>query len=54
MNTRESQGWGSLVGSCLWGLTELDMTEVTKQQHNKRNYQQGEKTVFRMGEDNSK
>ena len=26
---RESQGWGSLVGCCLWGLTELDTTEVT-------------------------
>ena len=25
----ESQGWGSLVGCCLLGLTELDTTEVT-------------------------
>ena len=25
----ESQGWGSLVGCCLWGHTELDMTEET-------------------------
>ena len=25
----ESQGWGSLVAYCLWGRTELDMTEVT-------------------------
>ena len=25
----ESQGWGSLVGCCLWGCTESDMTEVT-------------------------
>ena len=25
----ESQGWGSLVGRCLWGRTELDMTEAT-------------------------
>ena len=25
----ESQGWGSLVGCCLWGRIELDMTEVT-------------------------
>ena len=25
----ESQGRGSLVGCCLWGLTEWDMTEVT-------------------------
>ena len=28
----ESQGWGSLVGCPLWGLTESDMTEVMKQQ----------------------
>ena len=28
----ESQGWGSLVGCCLWGRTESDMTEVTSQQ----------------------
>ena len=25
----ESQGRGSLVGCCLWGLTESDTTEVT-------------------------
>ena len=25
----ESQGWGSLVGCCLWGCTESDTTEVT-------------------------
>ena len=25
----ESQGWGSLVGSHLWGCTELDTTEAT-------------------------
>ena len=25
----ESQGQGSLVGCCLWGHTESDMTEVT-------------------------
>ena len=25
----ESQGWRSLVGSRLWGRTELDTTEVT-------------------------
>ena len=25
----ESQGWGSLVGSRLWGHTESDTTEVT-------------------------
>ena len=28
----ESQGRGSLVGCCLWGLTELDMTEATQEQ----------------------
>jgi len=28
----ESQGWGSLVGFHLWGYTESDMTEATKQQ----------------------
>ena len=28
----ESQGRGSLVGCCLWGRTELDMTEATQQQ----------------------
>ena len=26
----ESQGWGSLVGCCLWGGTESDTTEATK------------------------
>ena len=25
----ESQGWGSLVGCCLWDHTELYMAEVT-------------------------
>ena len=25
----ESQGWGSLVGCCLWGHTESDTTEAT-------------------------
>ena len=29
----ESQGWGSLVGCCLWGRTESDTTEATQQQH---------------------
>ena len=28
----ESQGWGSLVGGCLWGHTESDTTEATQQQ----------------------
>ena len=25
----ESQGWGSLVGWCLWGHTESDTTKAT-------------------------
>ena len=25
----ESQGWGSLVGCCLWGCAESDTTEAT-------------------------
>ena len=25
----DSQGWGSLVGCCLWGPTESDTTKVT-------------------------
>ena len=29
----ESQGWGSLVGCCLWGHTESDTTEATQQQY---------------------
>ena len=28
----KSQGQGSLVSCCLWGHTELDMTEVAQQQ----------------------
>ena len=28
----EPQGWGSLVGCCLWGCTESDTTEATLQQ----------------------
>ena len=28
----ESQGWGSLVGRCLWGHTESDTTEASLQQ----------------------
>ena len=33
----ESQGWGSLVGGCLWGHADLDTTEVIwqQQQHDK-------------------
>ena len=29
----ESQGWGSLVGCCLWGRTESDMTKAMQQHH---------------------
>ena len=32
-----SQGRGSLVGCCLWGRTESDTTEATKQQQQARN-----------------
>ena len=28
----ESQGWGSLMGCCLWGRTESDTTEAMQQQ----------------------
>ena len=28
----ETQGWGSLVGCCLWGRTQSDTTEATQQQ----------------------
>ena len=31
----ESQGQRCLVGCCLWGRTESDTTEVTKQQQQK-------------------
>ena len=31
----ESPGQGSLVGSCLWGCTESETTEATKQQQQK-------------------
>ena len=31
-----SQGWRSLMGCHLWGRTESDMTEATKQQQQKR------------------
>ena len=33
---RESQGWGSLVGCCLWGRTESDTTEVTWQRRRRQ------------------
>ena len=35
----ESQGWESLVGCCLWDLTQSDMTKVTQQQQQQQ--QQG-------------
>ena len=34
---RESQGWQSLVGCLLWGSTESDMTEATRQQQQQLN-----------------
>ena len=34
----ESQGWGSLVGCCLWGRTESDTTEATQQQQQQQQY----------------
>ena len=33
----ESQGWGSLVGCCLWVRTESDTTEATQQQQQQIN-----------------
>ena len=41
----ESQGWGSLVGCCLWGRTESDTTEVMQQQ------QQDSQLLHRNGTD---
>jgi len=38
----ESQGWGNLVGCCLWDRKESDMTEVTWQQ-------QQQHTLFKNG-----
>ena len=35
----ESQGWGSLVGSCVWGRTESDTTEATQQQQQQEQQQ---------------
>ena len=29
----ESQGWRRLVGCCLWGCTESDITEAAQQRH---------------------
>ena len=34
----DSQGRGSLVGCCLWGRTESDTTEVTKQQQQQQQF----------------
>ena len=36
----ESQGQGSLVGCCLWGRTEWDTIEATKQQQQQQQQQQ--------------
>ena len=33
----KSHGWQSLVGCCLWGLTESDTTEATQQQQHFKN-----------------
>ena len=48
--TGESQGWGSLVGCCLWGHTESDTTEATQQQQQQ---QQSNADVSDEGGDNS-
>ena len=34
----ESQGWGSLVGCCLWGRIESDTTEATQQQQQQQQH----------------
>ena len=47
---RESQGWGSLVGSHLWGRTESDMIEATQQQQQ----QQRQKILRRGGKNTQK
>ena len=41
----ESQGWGSLVGCCLWGHTESDTTEATQQQQQQQQQQQHHSTM---------
>ena len=35
-------------------INKWDLTKIKKLLHNKGNYKQGEKTAFRMGENNSK
>ena len=35
-------------------INKCDLIKLKKLLHNKRNYKQGEKTAFRMGENNSK
>ena len=42
----ESQGQGSLVGCRLWGRTESDMTEATKQQQQQYIYMESRKMVL--------
>ena len=37
-----------------WDLIKLKNLNFVEQKHNKGNCRQGEKTVFRMGENNSK
>ena len=44
----ESQGWGSLVGGCLWGRTEPDTTEATQQQqqqYSRRKWKWGHRSI---------
>ena len=41
----ESQGWGSLVGCCLWGHTESDTTEVTQRYSRVFSLQLGVSTI---------
>ena len=45
----ESQGWGSLVGCCLWGRTGSDTTEAMQQQQ-----QQQPAVTVRINWDNMK
>ena len=42
----ESQGQGSLVGCCLWGCLELDMTEATQQQQQQQQQRPYYESIF--------
>ena len=48
----ESQGRGSLVGCRLWGRTELDTTEATKQQQQQQQYELLSPKDSQEGEEN--